>query len=528
MLPARRLNMSRIVHTLQLEASRRLWVRGALWLAVLGPLLVLSCNFAQSVAEARQIQGSIVFEWESWIPFRPWTILPCWTLYLAYILSFFIPGDALSLAGWEGGQTLSPEEERARLDRHGERVLLCQLMALAFFLLVPLRFSYTPPRVEGFLGLLFAASHFSDQQYNQIPVLPIALLVLIGARWRPEGVGRAVFNTWAFLVTVSFLTTWQYHFTGVAAGLLLGCFVLWCVPDEGPTLRTLWREGVPAEGDSRRLGWTYYAGALACFIWACCGWLLWGSGAGGLWLFLIWVGVSLMLAGLACTRLGPRAFRKRGGRFPASVRWLFLPHLVGAWLNSRWWTRHHPEPDHVADRVWIGRMPGRREMKRIIDRERTAFEEEAVFDALLDLTAELPVPLCHDMGDVICSSVPLHDFTLPLQADVIEAVRRLDALYRAGRTTLVCCALGTGPSAMIVAVWLAFRSGAELEEAIAGVCRRRQGIVLSEEQRLVAQAALRALREEKRAEELAERIERWRAAEKARQDTLQRARHVYD
>ncbi len=528
MLPARRLNMSRIVHTLQLEASRRLWVRGALWLAVLGPLLVLSCNFAHSVAEVRQIQGSIVFDWERWIPFRTWTILPCWSLYLAYVLSFFIPGDIISFTGREGGQRLSSKEERASLDRHGERVLLCQLMALAFFLLVPLRFSYTPPRVDGFLGILFAASHFFDQQYNQVPALPTALLVLIGARWNPQGVGRAVFNTWAFLVTVSFLTTWQYHFTGIPFGLLLGCFVLWCIPDEGPTVWTLWKEGVPAEGDSRRLGWTYYAGSLACFVWVFCGWQLWGAELGALWLFLVWAGVSLMLVGLVCTRLGPRAFRKREGRFPASIWWLFLPHLIGAWLNSRWWTRHHPEPDHVADRVWIGRVPGRREMKKIIDRERTALEEETVFDALLDLTAELPVPLCRDMGDVICSSVPLVDFTLPDQTDVVEAVRRLDALYRAGRTTLVCNALGTGPSAMVVVVWLAFRSGAELEEALAGVCRRRQGIVLNEEHRHVAHAALRVLREEKRAGELAERIDRWRAAEKARQGTLKKAHYIYD
>ena len=220
--------MSCLLNALQKEASRKLWFRGALWLAVLGPFFFLSYNFAGSLAEVRQIRASLVFGWERWIPFRPWTILAYWSLILACIASFFSAWGIFSPDARPGRG--DPDRERQRLDRHGERLLLCQLLTVACFLLMPLRFSYTPPRVEGFLGGFFAMLYAFDQPYNQIPSLHVALLTLIAARCSLGGVWRGAFNSWVFLVGISVLTTWQQHFIGALAGLLLGGLVLWAVP----------------------------------------------------------------------------------------------------------------------------------------------------------------------------------------------------------------------------------------------------------------------------------------------------------
>ncbi len=500
--------MSCLLNALQKEASRKLWFRGALWLAVLGPFFFLSYNFAGSLAEVRQIRASLVFGWERWIPFRPWTILAYWSLILACIASFFSAWGIFSPDARPGRG--DPDRERQRLDRHGERLLLCQLLTVACFLLMPLRFSYTPPRVEGFLGGFFAMLYAFDQPYNQIPSLHVALLTLIAARCSLGGVWRGAFNSWVFLVGISVLTTWQQHFIGALAGLLLGGLVLWAVPDDGPTLRTLWREGRSARDDPDRrvLARIYAAASFACLAWCVFGWACWGSGAAAIWLFLAWSGLALGLTALVYARLGPAALRKRQGGFPPASLWLFWPYLAGAWLNSRWWTRGRPAPDHVADRIWIGRMPGRRELERLA-------ASEHGFDALLDLAAELPAPASFAGGeDFVYAAVPLLEGAIPDPEDVGRAVLRLDRLHRAGRTTLVCCALGEVRSALVVAVWLSFRSGAPLADAVAGVARRRRGVALYEARIQAGQAALRLLLARKRAGDLAERLSRWRAGQR--------------
>lgn len=498
--------MSRLLNALQKEASRKLWFRGVLWLAVLGPFFFLSYNFATSLAEARQIRAALVFGWERWIPFRPWTILPYWTLSLACAASFFggwgIFRPAVSAGAFD------PRRERQRLDRHGERLLLCLLLAVACFLLAPLRFSYTPPRVEGVWGRLFAALYAFDQPYNQIPSLHIALLTLVAARCSLGGAGRGVFNIWVFLVGVSGLTTWQQHFLNVLTGLLLGGLVLWAVPDNGPTLRALWREGSASDPDRRVLARIYAAASFACFAWSVFGWACWGKGAAVLWLLLAWGGLALGLVALVYARLGPAAFRKRKGSLPAASLWLFGPYLAGAWLNARWWTRRWPAPDHVADRIWIGRMPTGREWQRLAASDRG-------IDALLDLAAELPAPasLARQDGGVY-AAVPLLEAAAPAPEDVAQAVLVLDRLHRAGRATLVCCAMGDARSTLVVAVWLSFRSGAPLANAIAGVALRRHGIVPGEAPTQAGQTALRLLRARRRSGELAERLGKWRAGQR--------------
>lgn len=498
--------MSRLLNVLQKEASRRLWFRGVLWLAVLGPFFFLSYNFATSLAEARQIRAALVFGWERWIPFRPWTILPYWTLGLACVASFF-GGWGLFRPAVRAG-AFDPRWERERLDRHGERLLLCLLLAVACFLLVPSRFAYTPPRVEGVWGVLFTALYAFDQPYNQIPSLHIALLTLVAARCSLGGAGRGVFNSWVFLVGVSGLTTWQQHFVNVLAGLFLGGFVLWAVPDNGPTLRALWREEAAADPDRRVLARLYAAAAFVCFAWSVFGWACWGKGAALLWLLLIWGGLALALVALVYARLGPAAFRKRKGGLPAASLWLFGPYLAGAWLNARWWTRHWPDPSHVADRIWIGRIPTGRELRRLA-------ASECGFDALLDLAAELPAPaFLAGQDEIVYTAVPLLEAAAPAPEAVARAALVLDKLYRAGRTTLVCCAMGDARSALVVAVWLSFRSGAPLENAIAGVALRRHGIAPGEAATRAGQAALRLLRARKRAGDLAERLGKWRAGQR--------------
>ncbi|HNF66011.1 MAG TPA: phosphatase PAP2/dual specificity phosphatase family protein [Plasticicumulans sp.] len=413
----------------------RPWPRALLWLAGLGPLFFLSYGAANWLASRRAGVGSLVFDWEHAIPFWPWTILPYWSIDLLYALSLFVCTT------------------RRELDAHGRRLLTAQLVAVSAFVLVPLRFTFERPPVDGLPGALYALLGSFDLPYNQAPSLHIALLLILwvrfdahtGRRW------RWLLHVWFALIGVSVLTTWQHHFIDVPSGMWLGLFAIALFPTDG-TLPALSRP------DARRIALAarYGLGAAACAVA--------GAWAGGLGWLLLWPAGALALVALIYLAGDPRLFRKgHDGRMNPAMLVLFGPYLFGAWLNARLWTLVHPEPSEIAPGVWLGRVPRRRERER------------AGFDALLDLSAELPV----DRRGVASRGVPMLDLLPPEPAQIEAAVQALEGLHGGRHATLVCCALGYSRSALVSAAWL-FASGRadSLAAAVGQVRKSRPRVVL--------------------------------------------------
>ena len=77
---------------------------------------------------------SLVFEWERAIPFWAWTIVPYWSIDVLYGLSLFVCAT------------------RRELDTHAKRLLTAQLVAVACFVALPLRFSFERPAADGVFG----------------------------------------------------------------------------------------------------------------------------------------------------------------------------------------------------------------------------------------------------------------------------------------------------------------------------------------------------------------------------------------
>src|SRR3546814_974566 len=55
-----------------------------LWLLLLAPLFFSTYGFATWVTSQRDDVGSLVFSWESRMPFMAWTIVPYWSIDLLY------------------------------------------------------------------------------------------------------------------------------------------------------------------------------------------------------------------------------------------------------------------------------------------------------------------------------------------------------------------------------------------------------------------------------------------------------------
>ena len=444
-------------------APRVQWQRGVIWLLFLAPLFFLSYGFANHHAARLGTTAAVYFEWERRIPFIPWTIVPYWSIDLLYGLSFLF--------------CLTPRATH----RHGLRLLTVQIISVACFLLFPLRFAFERPETHGFFGALFDVLMGFDKPYNQAPSLHIGLLVVIWARFAggTKGGWRWLTHIWGTLIGLSVLTTYQHHFIDIPTGMAVGLISLWIWPDEGASLDAIFR--LARSAGRRRLALLYLLAAGICVVCALAG--------GGAWLGLLWPAISCVIVALNYGCFGPEGFRKEQGRHPLAIRLLCAPYILCTWLNSRWWTRHHPEPVEIADGVWLGRMPTAREMKRLS------------MAGLCDLTAELPAP----RGTWRYANLPWLDLTIPGDGDntvktahnfphphpnlplegegtrraLLEAAHRIEELRRQG-PVLVCCALGFSRSACAVAAWLLTTGRADgVDQAVARIRAHRPGIVLS-------------------------------------------------
>lgn len=405
---------------------RKAFGRGVLWLLFLGPFFFLTYGFANQ--HAAQIDtasgvGSLVFGWERHVPLWPWTIIPYWSIDLLYGFAFLCCRN------------------KAATNRLALRLLSAQLICVACFFLWPLRFTFDRPAVEGIFGALFNALTSFDLPYNQAPSLHIVLLVIIWRQFAAFAATRTVrglIHAWALLIGLSVLTTWQHHFIDIPTGFAVGLLCLWLWPEEGKTPLKKAAVRRPA------LALRYFIGAALFFAGA--------IGLGGLGLFLCWPALSLALVAFNYAWAGAAGFQKQNGRCSLAAKWLFAPYTLGAWINSRLWTRSYPDPSLVGDGLWLGRLPTAREFAAWA-------KQRGGKAALFDLTAELPAPRlpagaaytgmpCLDLVPVPVSSRP--------DGNLLEAMQQLLILKRAhpGCEIWVACALGVSRSASVVAAWL--------------------------------------------------------------------------
>ncbi|ANQ83809.1 hypothetical protein dqs_0734 [Azoarcus olearius] len=434
--------MSRPVPALALPLTdgRIHWLRSIGWLVLLGPFFFLSYGYANSMAAARGVTDALFFEWERAIPFVPWSIVPYWSIDLLYGLSFLCCRSAQAV------------------DRQAYRLLAAQCVSVACFLLFPLRFAFERPAADGLPGTLFTLLAGFDQPYNQAPSLHISLLVIIWACFARAVPGRwrGVVHVWALAIGLSVLTTYQHHFIDVPTGAAVGLLCLWLWPERGPSPLAGWRRR--ASRGRLRLAFAYLAGAALLAAAA--------LAVGGVALWLAWPALALALVAFCYAGPGAAGFQKDATGHSIAARCLFAPYMLGAWLNSRAWTRRQPRPDAVCDGVWVGRMPDAAAMRA------------GGFAALFDLSAELPAP----RGPWRYATLPWLDLVAPESSALIAAARGIEAERRAANgPLLVCCALGYSRSAAAVAAWLLLSGrAADVDQAVAMVARARPRVVLGD------------------------------------------------
>lgn len=421
------------------KPAGRPWKTALAWLIFLAPFFFLTYGTANTLAARRDGVPSIVFDWERHIPFWDWSILPYWSIDVLYGVSLFLCAT------------------RAQLNVHVRRLITAQGIAVTCFLLFPLTFSFERPPTTGWTGSLFTLLAGFDKPFNQAPSLHIALLVILWVLYAQHlrGRWRWLLHAWFTLIGISVLTTYQHHFFDVPTGLLLGWLCVWAWPEHRAS--PLSQGHITSDPRRRMLAVRYALGAGLCALVA--------SGLGGGWLWLWWPAVSLLLVAAAYLALGPEGLQKNpDGRFSPAAAWLLAPYVLGAWLNSRWWTRHGPPFAEVVPGLWLGRLPA---------------SGDAVWQkvaTVIDLTAELPLRPPAS-GHTAVVSLPMLDLVVPPQAILRQAVDAIETAHARG-PVLVCCALGYSRSALAVAAYLT-RRGHDPARAVRLVARARPAVVLT-------------------------------------------------
>lgn len=416
--------------------ERQIWKRASLWLLFLGPFFFVSYGFANWFASQQQV-SHIVFDWEQYIPFIPWTIIPYWFIDILYAISLFICTT------------------KKELDSLAKRLLTAQVIAVICFILFPLGFSFERPETTGLLGGMFTTLSSFDQPFNQAPSLHIALLVILWVSYSRH-LPRLLlwpFHVLSALIAISVLTTYQHHFVDVPTGALLGWFSVWLWPANGNTMFNRIRSN---QIERRWRLATYYVIAAVAL-----GSIGFTTGGFGLW--LLWPAVSLMLVAIYYIYVGSDGFQKsENGKLNAATKWLLLPYLIGVRFNSRVWTRNDSISDHIEDGVWLGRFPSKENIKN------------NNYKTIIDLTAEFDAP----SSKANWHTVPTLDLITPSEQILTKAARLIEESRLKG-TVLVTCALGYSRSAIAVVAWLLITRRAEnANSAIEIVKLKRPSIIL--------------------------------------------------
>jgi protein-tyrosine phosphatase/membrane-associated phospholipid phosphatase len=420
--------------------SRAAALAAAVGLSALFLVVYSGTNWITSL---RSDVGTWYYEWERWIPFVPWMVIP----YMSIDLFFFVCPFLC--------------RRKTELKLLSSRIILAIVAAGGCFLLFPLQLVADAPPTDGVCGWIFDWFRSLDKPYNLCPSLHIALRTILADTYARNlsGLLRLGSQVWFSLIGFSTLLTYQHHVVDVAGGFILAglCFYLYS--------HSRWRQPVTP---NYRVGVGYLILLVGVGLLSAA---LWPLGAMGLWPA---AGLALVVAAYWGT--GPGIYRKHDGRIPLASRLLLGPILFGQYLSLLYYRRQCRPWDAVVPGVWIGRQ--------LNERDARDAREHGV-TAVLDLTAEFSEAA--DFRSVIYENLPILDLTAPTPGQLREAVAFISRHSSSG-TVLVHCKVGYSRSAAVVGAYLlAGKHCSSTDEALARLRAVRPSIVIRPE----AEMALR-------------------------------------
>ncbi|MEO7317743.1 MAG: phosphatase PAP2/dual specificity phosphatase family protein [Chthoniobacteraceae bacterium] len=416
---------------------KRPWLSAAGTVALTGLLFIVAYNVCNRLTGLRSDVGVWAFSWEQYWPVIPAFIVPYWSEDLLFVIAPFLC------------------RTREEIATHRRRIVFCILAGCIGFLLIPLRFAFSRPHVEGVFAPLFAALYAFDLPHNLFPSLHIALRTLLASMFLrvARGPWRWLTHVWFSLVGISTLVTWQHHIVDVLGGFWLGFIALHLYRfDDTPAPR--------ASNPTIAIG--YAVLALACSQIARISWP---------WTFIfVWPAFAFGVGAFGYAGLGGDIYRKRGGRLTWPTKLLFGPLLFLQRLSWIYYRGKSARWNEVTPQVWIGALPTPE-----IAREAIAAGVTAVLDLTVEFSGAEPF-----LKTRYCNLQVL-DLTAPNGSQLAEAVRFIEQESARG-IVFIHCKAGYSRTAGAVGAWLLETGWARsVEEVVAQLEAIRPGIVIRPE-----------------------------------------------
>lgn len=417
---------------------RERFLRGAGTAALSGFLFLIVYNACNYLTHLRPDVGVCAFSWERYWPVIPWLIVPYWSIDPLFVLAPFL---------------CSGREEASTLRR---RLVFSILVAGLFFLLIPLKFAFPRPHVEGIFAPWFKALYTFDQPHNLFPSLHITFRTILAEFYarKTRGIWRAITHGWFSLIGISTLLTWQHHFMDVVGGFWLAAMVMHLFPFDDR------RDLAPARNGT--VAMLYALAAVACSQIARLSWP---------WTFIFtWPAFSFVMASFGYMGHGARIYRKAQGRLSFLTKMLMAPLLFAQWLSWRHYRNKSARWDAVTPRVWIGSLPDPADAQEAVSAGVTT-----VIDLTVEFSAE-PAFLALNYHHV-----PVLDLTAPTSGQLRAAAQIIEEESKSG-IVFVHCKAGYSRSAGVVGAWmLTTGRAATIEDAEKLLRAARPGIVIRPE-----------------------------------------------
>jgi len=416
--------------------KQRPWAAATGAATLTGLLFVVVYNVCNRLTHVRPDVGVWAFQWEQLWPVVPSMIVPYWSIDLLFVLAPF----------------LCTTKEEVRTYRR--RIVFVIAGAALGFLLIPLRFAFARPEVDGVFAPWFGALYSFDFPHNLFPSLHIALRTILADHYvrHSRGAGRWLVHGWFSLIGISTLLTWQHHLVDVLGGFWLAGIALHLFRHDSP--ETL-----------RARNWTmvaiYGIAAIACTQVARLSWP---------WTFiLVWPAFAFGTAAFGYSGHGS-IYRKLDGRLTPATKLLFAPLLAGQWLSWWYYRRQSARWSQLTPQVWLGPV--------LRDAEANAAIAAGV-TAVLDTTVEFSRP--EPFWKVRYLNLPVLDLTAPSQDQLAEAAAFI-ARESATGIVIIHCKAGYSRTAGVAAAWLLASGRAQsADDAFAQLAAVRPRIVIRPE-----------------------------------------------
>ena len=416
---------------------KRPWLAAAWTVALTGLLFIVAYNVCNRLTGLRPDVGVWVFSWEQYWPVIPALIVPYWSEDLLFVIAPFLC------------------RTREELTVHRRRIIFCILAGCIGFLLIPLRFAFPRPHVEGVFAPLFAALYSFDLPHNLFPSLHIALRTLLASMFLrfARGPLRGLTHAWFSLIGISTLVTWQHHLVDVLGGFWLGLIALHLYRfDETP----------PPRASNRPIAIGYAILVIGCSQVARLSWP---------WTFLfVWPAFAFGVGAFGYGGFGAGIYRKRDGRLTWLTKALLGPLFFLQWLSWIYYRGKSARWNEVTPQVWIGALPTPE-----IARDAIAAGVTAVLDLTVEFSEAEPFLKTRYLN------VPVLDLTAPNSAQLAEVAHFIEQESARG-IVFIHCKAGYSRTAGAVGAWM-LRTGRwrTAEDAFAHLQSVRAGIVIRPE-----------------------------------------------